>query len=238
MRRVIFFRRGFSLVEFAIVLGVGGVILAGLWYAADNAYENMRRQQMFDQVQTVVKNIRDYYAGQAGFPQIGANSLVPLLADNNVIPSEMVRRPYNTVTCSNPAVGTAPAGICADTPWASSRFGSWAAGTFRVCDWIMGATTCTAAPLGGTTQYFALALLNIPVGSCIALATKLSSSLGPQGLAEVNINGCNILANTGCGAYVTSASLPVSGQDATWLCTNMPNPFPAALRLVYKLRTP
>jgi hypothetical protein len=66
------------------------------------------------------------------------------------------------------------------------------------------------------------------------VATSASSPGGPPGLLEVNINGCNTVANTGCGSYVTSKALPVSTADAVKLCVNPPS-F-NSLRFIYKLR--
>ena len=54
-------RAGFNLIEAAIVLGIVGLIVGGIWAAASSAYENMRQQTASKQLLSLVGNIRNYY---------------------------------------------------------------------------------------------------------------------------------------------------------------------------------
>lgn len=56
--------RGFTLTEVAIVLGVFGIVLAGIWAAAGAVYETMRVNKTTQQLQLIVQNMRNYYASR------------------------------------------------------------------------------------------------------------------------------------------------------------------------------
>jgi prepilin-type N-terminal cleavage/methylation domain-containing protein len=60
-----FSRRGFSLLEMAIVLGVVGVIIAGVWTLAATAREKSQLSQANQQINLLLRNTRDYYAARA-----------------------------------------------------------------------------------------------------------------------------------------------------------------------------
>lgn len=222
--------RGYSLVELAIVLGIVGTIAGLIWGYANTAYEKVRRQQMLQEVRTVVENIRGSFTGQMGIPNLGVSGMVPFLVQNHAIPQEMVRTPY-LPSCTNNG------NICADTPWGMANAGGNAAplGTFRVCDWVLGQISCFTNATPGTSQAFALIIVNLPIGACMQLAEKISGPDGPPGLADVNINGCNILASTGCVSPPTP-SFPIASKDLVNLCT-LPNST-NSLRFVYRLRLP
>jgi len=185
-------QRGFSLTEMAIVLGVAGTILSGIWYLASNSYETARRQQAFDAVIATVNNVRTFYSGQLGMPRSGYRILVSnfLNTARNIIPHNLERRPL-AATCTN--VGRE----CSDTPWGNNA-ATRASGSFLVCDWGLGAgqTACNAGALGPPiplTNFFAVSLSNLPVGACIQVTSRLTSSLGPAGLLDVFVNGASMI---------------------------------------------
>ena len=53
---------GFNLIEAAIVLGIVGLIVGGIWAAAASAYENMRQQAASKNLLSLAQNIRGFYA--------------------------------------------------------------------------------------------------------------------------------------------------------------------------------
>lgn len=78
---------GFNLIEAAIVLGIVGLIVGGIWAAASSAYENMRQQTASKQLLALVQNVRNFYA-QAGtdtFDNSVANIVNLGLAPNDMV---------------------------------------------------------------------------------------------------------------------------------------------------------
>ncbi|MBI3419682.1 MAG: hypothetical protein HY053_06085 [Proteobacteria bacterium] len=78
---------GFNLIEAAIVLGIVGLIVGGIWAAAGAAYENMRQQNASKQLLALVQGIRGFYA-QNPSDQIDEN--INNLHSLGVLPSDML----------------------------------------------------------------------------------------------------------------------------------------------------
>jgi len=57
------YRRGFNLVEAAIVLGVIGLVIGGIWVAAAQMQEARRLNQTMSGVLTAIENYRKIYSG-------------------------------------------------------------------------------------------------------------------------------------------------------------------------------
>src|SRR5690349_11023145 len=55
-------KRGFTLTEIAIVLGIVGLILGAIWVAAAAVYNNLRTSKGTTELLTVVQNVRALYA--------------------------------------------------------------------------------------------------------------------------------------------------------------------------------
>lgn len=232
-------QRGFSLTEFAIVLGVIGTVMGAIWGYASIAYENVKREKAFEQITAVVTNMRTTYGGRSGLPNAAKTVLIPQLINGGtsvnatnlgIVPQDMVRQPNTTCTGNSIAV-------CADSPWGSKSGGVLnTSGTFQICNWDIDPTAnagnqCDAG--NPTGQIFAVALFGLPIGACIQLASKVSSPLGPPGLLDVIINTRSIIYNrTLPGAGV----LPVSSADTTTLCTQANNG--NIIKFVYRLRLP
>lgn len=74
-------RRGFSLVELAIVVGVTGLLFGGLWRLMSSGNSQLREQTAADQMNQLVSATRSYLAGQQGqtlITGLGANATVQL----------------------------------------------------------------------------------------------------------------------------------------------------------------
>lgn len=198
-------RRGFTLTEFAIVLGVIGSVLALVWTAATTTWEMARREQATEAVVTVANNMRALYSGQYAVPFIGVKSIIPMLFKNGAIPNSMQRK--QSSTCSN--VGN----LCADTPWGalSTSGGVDPNGTFQVCAWnfVIPATQfkCETAAAGRLpSQFFGVHLSGLSQENCMKLATYLSGVSTLPGLMQVVINTKSVIptatpatAKTDCG---------------------------------------
>lgn len=58
-------RRGFNLVEAAIVLGIVGLVIGGIWVAASAVQSNLRKSDASKAIIQMVQNVRIMYDGQA-----------------------------------------------------------------------------------------------------------------------------------------------------------------------------
>ena len=85
---------GFNLVEAAIVLGVVGLVIGGIWVAASSVKENNNRQRALTQILQVAENTRNLFRNNppsqyAYFFTCCANS-VPNAAWSTVFPADML----------------------------------------------------------------------------------------------------------------------------------------------------
>jgi prepilin-type N-terminal cleavage/methylation domain-containing protein len=89
--RVSSLRRGFTLTEIAIVLGVIGLILGAIWVAASSAYRNLKITNAPKQIMIIVQNVRSLYASQPGFAASDIDTYMtgPMISAG-VFPSDLV----------------------------------------------------------------------------------------------------------------------------------------------------
>lgn len=179
-RRGFIVRAGFSLMELAIVMGIVGVIMSSIWAVTANVLENTKRETTFQQIVETVKGVRSVLLGSGGLsPTISDANLTKQLILQGAIPPELV--PDRTA-----------ASPVAQNLW--NRQGGTNGSYFVGAD-------------PSTPLRFRIALLNLPYGPCIALATRVSGDGGPSGLYGVRIDG---------GAIITN--LPVSVGTAQTSC--------------------
>lgn len=82
-------RRGFTLTEIAIVLGIAGLVLGAIWTAAANVYMNKRTALITQQTIEFVSNYRKLY-GPRGAGVASWTCVTPLGVKAGYFPSEMV----------------------------------------------------------------------------------------------------------------------------------------------------
>ena len=58
-------KQGFTLTEIAIVLGIMGIVLAGLWMAAASVSEKRKTQDAAEMVLQIADNVKNLYEGHA-----------------------------------------------------------------------------------------------------------------------------------------------------------------------------
>lgn len=108
-------RRGFTLTELAIVLGVIGIILGAVWGAAANVYANHRVTQAVQQITTIVGSMNGLFV-QGTIPSPGGGQpLSALAAHAGIIPSDML-----STSCAGVIGGAGWGGGwtgCAINPW-------------------------------------------------------------------------------------------------------------------------
>lgn len=81
--------RGFSIIELAIVLGVVGLVMGGVWVLAGKVRQTAKLQQTVEQVVAIAKNVRSFYQTRSC---IGNGTQMPVLTAANppVFPREML----------------------------------------------------------------------------------------------------------------------------------------------------
>lgn len=107
-------QKGMSLVELSVVLGIVGVVMAGIWAVYSSSQESLKAGQLHQQTVTFVKQIRDYYAGRAlPTAAIISATFTSTLRAGQVVPEDMcaadcvanasatLRNAYNGTTTAN-----------------------------------------------------------------------------------------------------------------------------------------
>ena len=200
-------RAGFSLTEFAIVLGIMGIVLGALWGVVALVHENIKRHQTAEQMVLTINNIRGFYSSRTRIATPGGatdyDSVTQYLLGQNVFPTEMLR-------------DRTAATLVADHPW-----GSEAADGSSLDDG--GVRVGAPAPMNAA-EFFSVQFLGLKYSSCVALADRLTGSDMPLGLEEVVING------------TSHTAFPVSPDAATAECDDAPSGTENIMEFTFQLR--
>lgn len=148
-------QKGFSLIEAAIVLGLIGLVIGGIWVAAASARAGTQASQFQQQTLNLVKNVRDYYAAQA-LP--AAATVTGTLAGKGIFPSDMC--PANCVSAA-----------AAATPYTVRN--------------AYGGSTAVVIPNVTTyPNQFTVTYQSIDEKGCVELAMRLSARSAEVGLVS------------------------------------------------------
>ncbi len=95
-------RAGFNLVEAAIVLGVIGLVIGGIWVAAAAVQENYRQSKTLEQVLSIASNLTQVYKGipitSTSFLSDTSNSGIwGSVFPVDMVVSNSIRTPYNSL---------------------------------------------------------------------------------------------------------------------------------------------
>lgn len=91
-------RQAFTLTELAIVLGIIGLIIGGLWVATNTMRENQKIAMGTREIAAIVHNVRELYAERESVTQSGVQSEVSSLIQNSgAFPAEMIQSTTGTV---------------------------------------------------------------------------------------------------------------------------------------------
>lgn len=220
------FQKGFSLIEVAIVLGVIGTLIGGIWMFSKQSWTNSERTEAALQINIVATNVRNFYAGQLGVPAKSQAALTSALFVVGAIPASMAR----TGGCGTSCI--------ADNPWGPGNgSGTDSLGTFQVCNEVLPAIPCASATAPThTSQFFGIALTGLTQQTCGMLLDQVTGPAGPPGLVEVNIMGASEpsgfnLANKGHQIQ------PVTDTDANGYCPP-PTNGGTTVTFVYRLTVP
>lgn len=192
--------------EFAIVLAIMGTVLASLWGIVSIVRENIKRQDMAEQMVVMVQNIRDLYANRVRLVTptnaTDAASITHYLISQNALLPEQIRNRSAAV-------------LVADHPWgATGASGATIAGGGILID---GSTN--------NARFFRIRLRGLKYSSCVALADKLTGAGMPAGLTSVVING-----------GTAQTTFPMSPDVASSQCDNAPVGNQNTMDFVYTLR--
>jgi len=98
--------KGFNLIEAAIVLGIVGLVVGGIWVAATSVYANLRAKQATDSLLAITQGVRALYATSSDFGAVvNAGDLTGVLANANVLPGNVGINGSTSATTTNPWSG-------------------------------------------------------------------------------------------------------------------------------------
>jgi prepilin-type N-terminal cleavage/methylation domain-containing protein len=159
-------RRGFTLTEIAVVLGIVGLILGAIWTAAAHVYQQKKVNQEVEEIQDIVQAVRSLYATRgvigAGTPGVigAAGCMNTLLVSSNSFPSDMVTpgAPAD-LQCGQPTVHN-PFGETVDVGYQTGWSGLQPSPTaFEIL---------VASPAGNMSSAECVAVLSAIVGSSLS----------------------------------------------------------------------
>ena len=189
--------RGFSLVEFAIVLGVAGIIISGIWSTAGMVRNSVRQEKFSEMLASIVGNIRGNYMGKSSFDSTLVATEMPILVGMNIFSGDTVHVVAGPVSVVDSPFGELVNPVSAVSPYNSIYVCGWKSKNSTGCEFSGGGTA--SVPL------FAIEALVAAGGDCVSAVLRNSSATSLTGLAGVYING-------------TQMTLPISFPTATTSC--------------------
>jgi len=187
-------KKGFTLTEIAIVLGIMGLVLGAIWVAAAGVYNNQRINQANTAVMQVLQGVRTLYGQQASIPG-GAADLSQNMVNAGVIPTNLIR----------PGAVAQPFML---TPWGQPMYVGTNANGDAITIVLTGMTT--ALCVGVVSQIFgpshdrtldnsSVTLAAAPAnGAGVALTGVFTATVVPTTSAAVGTPGVVAGNGTGC----------------------------------------
>lgn len=112
-------KRGFTLTEIAIVLGIIGLILGAIWVAASSVYNNMRVSRASQELLQVAQQVRAMYSTQT---TMDAGVTTTTFIQAGVFPGDMLDNGTASTQANNPwraattiAPATSSGGVAGDS---------------------------------------------------------------------------------------------------------------------------
>lgn len=190
---------GFTLTELALVMGIFGMIAAGIWGALATVEEANNEKKAVVELQTISNNIKTLYASRQGFLSATQTDITCSMVDAGVFPADMMV----VSTCTAGTLSSYPR-----SPWGSA----------------VQVFSSTSAPDAGVGQFeiqFTATPKAMPKSSCIGLLVRLSGVSRNYGLTYlysggtgwVNVsNGVATVSSFGaCSTGVFSSSWKLKG---------------------------
>ncbi len=179
-------KRGFTLTEIAIVLGIVGLILGAIWVAAAAVYNNLRTSKSTTELLNVVQNVRAMYA---------TSGLVDPAANMTINTAEGV----GTANATYLAAGVFPNDTLnnVDPAQATKALDPWG-GTIHV-------ESAQSPASGGTDDSFAVVFDNVPNAACIGILTSNVGQGRDPSMIAANAGAANVLP---AGLKTPAANFP------------------------------
>ncbi|HUY67915.1 MAG TPA: prepilin-type N-terminal cleavage/methylation domain-containing protein, partial [Alphaproteobacteria bacterium] len=160
-------RRGFTLTEVAIVLGIVGIILGAIWAAAAKVYANNKVAQADTEIMDIVQGIRATYGNQPSFPS-GTQVLTGYAVTSGIIPSNTLSQQACGSLAYTSDAGQDP---CPLDPWGGAIEVGTQTGWFG---------------LPGSTSNFEIMFWNtLPQDGCAALMAQMIQNAKSSGLQAI-----------------------------------------------------
>ncbi len=123
-------RRGFTLTEIAIVLGIIGLILGAIWVASGSVYSNLRVSQAATETLMIVENFKSLYGGNRNGQAPNGTDITAMAISAGLLPADMIQTGNTTY-----ALG----------PWGGSQVNIYSASVWdavTVAFWNIDQSTC------------------------------------------------------------------------------------------------
>jgi prepilin-type N-terminal cleavage/methylation domain-containing protein len=82
-------KKGFTLTEIAIVLGIIGLILASIWWAAASTFANQRITHANTAILDIVEGLRTLYSTSSSTGYAAATLITPTVVSAGIIPADL-----------------------------------------------------------------------------------------------------------------------------------------------------
>ena len=83
-------RKGFTLTELAIVLGVVGLILGSIWVAAKSVFDANKSKQAIEDISAIAANLRATYMAASSFGATTGDQTTTLMNLGGIFPSNLL----------------------------------------------------------------------------------------------------------------------------------------------------
>jgi hypothetical protein len=163
-------RRGFTLNEIAIVLGVASIITSGIWVVYGTMRNSNRVKQAAQQVLTIAQNVK-ISSAEVGYTEGNELALTRAMDRLQAFPANM-RRGANV-----------PDGAVFH-PW------NMQATLLGLGNVTVGSTNAAGNTVAGRNGRFSVKFYNVPRDACVALFTRTNGN-HMAGLQSVRASGCN-----------------------------------------------
>lgn len=193
-------KRGFTLTEIAIVLGIIGLILGAIWVAASAVYNNIRVSHANTQILQLAQGIRSLYSTSSTTTGLTVDNLICAKA----VPSDMI-----VAACGTPGtLDDAFAGGVTTVIPTSDGFGfqvSMTGATRSNCDALLVQAAGLSRDAG---LFYAEGSNSVPAAMATGSPSALlaSTSVTPtaaDAAAASNFGGCSAVGNTVATQVVT-----------------------------------
>ncbi|NCC02723.1 MAG: hypothetical protein EOM37_01550 [Proteobacteria bacterium] len=90
-------RQAFTLIEAAIVLGIIGLVLSGIWAATSVVRREASTQNSIQHIAVIAQNIRKLYSGRSAFTSAPGTDITQMLVNAGSFPREMFEDPTSVI---------------------------------------------------------------------------------------------------------------------------------------------